>query len=922
MDAPPTLTAVHEAVYTLYHDPDTSKKEMASQWLHNFQKSVYAWKIANEVLYEKRSVESCYFASQTIRSKIQYSFCELPVDTHISLRDSLLEHLRQASDDTSAVIVMQLCLAIADLALQMSSWQSPVKDLINLLGENHTGLLLQILGVLPEEVNSSSLRLGANRRNEILMSLRSVSQTVAEYLQYCISRSEDKKIQMKVFNCFASWISIQAVAPNDIIANIVSRALGILKNPSVESDIHDAASDCLCALFPFLEENNQQTLEMQVLAGVTELEECFLFAVAHEDKEKSINYCCIFTEIAEAFLEKILNVSTVEKPHFAINVFDLVLKCIGHYDYEVVEITFGLWHRLSDALYQRDSDTLNAVFKPYVQRLLVYLRRHCEMEADQTGILEDGDDFADFRVKVSELVKDLAFIPGATNCFHLMFLSLQQPNVTWRFTEAALFVMKAIAKQIFPEENDVVPKVVEMILNLPETTHLAVRYTSVLLLGELCEWLEKHPQSIEMALNFLLHSLQQPHLSTAAAIALQNICCASRDYMTVHFSGLMQIIQFMDNFGISNEAAIGLLKGVSVTLSRLPPDHIQEAMEQICRIQIMHLNQLVENDVAFEKDTHSDPVRCFDRLATVFKFVNPPADNDSAHPCLRILLEMWPYLSKACNKYQGDVRVMERCCRCLRFAIRCVGKQSTQILEPLVQQIVVLHQVHFHSCFLYLGSILVDEYGSEPSCTTCLLNMLQAFVGSTLRIFKDASSLKNYPDTVDDFFRLCTRVLQKMPSNFLQCSSFPCIWDSAITACSLDHRDANSSVMKFINNLILAGRFQREDADYKQCQSLVKSVLHEKGQLLVTTLIHTSVFYLHSYMMYNVAELIVELKHSDRVLTCQWLLVALQSLPTQNSSGCVTATPEQLNEFYQCLTTSTNPKEIAHALRDFVRLYR
>ena len=41
-----------------------------------------------------------------------------------------------------------------------------------------------------------------------------------------------------------------------------------------------------------------------------------------------------------------------------------------------------------------------------------------------------------------------------------------------------------------------VPKVVEAILNLPENTHIAVRHTSILLLGELCEWIDSHPQSL------------------------------------------------------------------------------------------------------------------------------------------------------------------------------------------------------------------------------------------------------------------------------------------------------------------------------------------------------------------------------------------------------------------------------------------
>lgn len=47
-----------------------------------------------------------------------------------------------------------------------------------------------------------------------------------------------------------------------------------------------------------------------------------------------MNYCRIFTELAESFLEKILN-QCVMKTHFAIKIFDLVLICVGHHDYEV-----------------------------------------------------------------------------------------------------------------------------------------------------------------------------------------------------------------------------------------------------------------------------------------------------------------------------------------------------------------------------------------------------------------------------------------------------------------------------------------------------------------------------------------------------------------------------------------------------------
>lgn len=53
---------------------------------------------------------------------------------------------------------------------------------------------------------------------------------------------------------------------------------------------------------------------------------------------------------------------------------------------------------------------------------------------------------------------------------------------------------KYILTIYYSEENDVVPKVVESILNLPTNTHIAVRHTSLLLLGQLSEWIEKHPQ--------------------------------------------------------------------------------------------------------------------------------------------------------------------------------------------------------------------------------------------------------------------------------------------------------------------------------------------------------------------------------------------------------------------------------------------
>ncbi|PNF38379.1 Transportin-3 [Cryptotermes secundus] len=925
MNSSPPLDAVYQAVFTLYHNPDPTEKEKASLWLGELQRSVYSWKVADEMLHQKRDLESCYFAAQTMRTKIQLSFHELPTEAHNSLRDSLLEHIGQVNDATNTVIVTQLCLALADLALQMSTWQKPVVDLIGKFGQTNVWPLLEILTVLPEEVNSRLLRLGANRRQEIMQELSSTAPTITEFLKLCLSNGgENPHIHIRILRCFTSWVSIQAITLPDVADNIVvAHAFHILSNQQAVPGVHEAATDCVCALLQCLEDNNNQhALELQLFSGVVSLEEGFHLSVAHEDQEKSMNYCRIFTELAETFLEKIVSEDSSNKPHFAVKILDLVLTCVGHHDYEVAEITFNLWYRLSEEVYQKNSDVLTALFKPYVERLIEALCRHCQMEPDHEGLLEDGDDFADFRMKVSELIKDVVFIVGSSNCFRQMFISLQGTGVTWDSSEAALFIMQAVAKNILPEENDVVPKVVEAILNLPENTHVAVRHTSVLLLGELCEWIERHPQSLEPVLNFLLYCLQQPHQASAAAGSLQSICSACRDHMGIHFTGLVQIIQSLDTFSISNEAAIGLLKGVSVILGQMPPDQIQRAMKEICWIQISPLCQLVENDVKTERGTKTDPALWLDRLAAVFRHTNPHVENGAVHPCQSVITEMWPILSNACTKYQADGRVMERCCRCLRFAVRCVGKQSAHLLEPLVKQIVSLYQRHQHSCFLYLGSILVDEYATEPGCVQGLLDMLQAFLIPTFIILQETNGLKNHPDTVDDLFRLCARFLQRAPVPFLQCPALHSIIQCAVLASTLDHRDANASVMKFFYDLIHCGRNNENQDDFEVRNTLVKGIVRDNGQALVNNLIHACVFCLHSYMLSDVADVIMELMLYDRAAVCQWLELAVKALPTQNSGGSITATHKQLIDFHHSLTRAEGSKAVTHALRDFARLFR
>lgn len=495
---------------------------------------------------------------------------------------------------------------------------------------------------------------------------------------------------------------------------------------------------------------------------------------------------------------------------------------------------------------------------------------------------------------MSELIKDVIFIIKSISCFEQMFRILQEPNVTWESTEAALFIMECIARNIYTEENTIVPKVIQAILQLPENCHIAIRYTSVNILGQLCDWISVHPATLEAILNFLLGALQKKAtLASAAAQSLQLICSSCHRDMINHIAGLIEIARCLEMFEVQPEAAIVLLKGISAIISRLPNERIPDVMKQLCGFQITHICMLMD-----EVEKKKDPSQWIDRLASIYRHVNPKVGENEVHPATVVIVENWPVLSRAFDCYQNDDKIMERVVRCIRYAIRCISSQSLPLLEPLVKQMISTYATHHHSCLLYLGSILVDEFGHDARCIAGLIKMLQAFIEPTFNILQEENGLKNHPDTVDDFFRLAVRFIQRMPLHFLQSPIVAPIIQCSILACTLDHRDANMSVMKFLSNLLSHGKPNGNP----EIKPLVHQIVQIHGENLLGNLFYSSIFYLHPHMLGDVADVFMEIKFINNDVFCEALKKSLGQLPRKNSGGSITATDAQMTDFFQAVS--------------------
>lgn len=340
-----------------------------------------------------------------MRRKIQNSFQELPESAHASLRDSIVTHIEHITNDTNPTITKQLCLALSNLILLMASWQHPLEFLLDKLQQNQISApdsikpLLITLTYIPEEIDAKYLRLGENRRKQVLHELEASSPVLLETLGALMSNEAPavRLLELDAISCFTSWVKMNCV-PVDRAAScyVFSYAFQILMNSGEFSEKQlDAASDCICAVLESINlEKTTPEVEKLIFDGIMQLEHAYRQSVDQEDADKCMTLCRIFTVVAETYLPRMISGTSTASPHYSVKALDSLIMCVGHFDFEVAQITFNVWYKLSEELYEKNNDELTKLFERYVERLIESLYHHCKFDADHEGLVEKDGSFA------------------------------------------------------------------------------------------------------------------------------------------------------------------------------------------------------------------------------------------------------------------------------------------------------------------------------------------------------------------------------------------------------------------------------------------------------------------------------------------------------------------------------------------------
>ncbi|CAJ0581571.1 unnamed protein product, partial [Mesorhabditis spiculigera] len=936
------LAIVYNAIQVLYSGTNNAE---AQQWINAFTKSTDAWMACDQILAERKDPVACYFAAQTLRQKIVKNLKEVPEASLESLRESIINHLTQIHvvDQTSEATSTQLCLAVANLYIQVPVWTNFIAQLLNrftALSGDRTKMLLTLLKVFPEEVETSCV--GENRREAIRQELAMSADSVILYLRTVLEaalqkRPAEEDLIKKVVQCLAALLQNPSIETNNIArSDLIGFVFQILSAPAVSHPLHDAATECIVAGLLRIEDfHKHKELAVILHRAIFALRPVWT-ATNQEDTDRLQNFTRVFVELTESLIEPVVNQDRDATPLQDIAIFEFLILAAEHFDYALIEMTFNVWYRISEALFMIDDNDHVGQFKPFVVRYLQALAKHSQFDVDEAGLPDQDSDFNDFRRKVRETVKDVAFIVGTDECIKLMFNNMAEAaknKETWEKTEAALFISSNVIENLLPEEDSVVPELINQLVQLtPATGHPCLIMTAIQFMGGCSEWLAKHPALIDRVMQWLFHYLESPVFVTTASGSIEQICDHAPvvHYVPALITAIDRLEAITTNGKNVEKAAQDLTKAAATLCNHLDREELTLRLRALCDPILMKLQLILDADIPAAADENKGdgwiqmahrPIIWIDRLAAIFRVIKPYHTEKGAYdlskpPWLEVAGNTWQATSRCLQKYQANDRLVEHTCRAIRHVVRSLGTHSEPFVQPLILQLMDIYSRHRHSCILYLASILVDEYGATENLRDGLMEMLRSLAVNTFPVLDQEHGFRNHPDTVDDLFRLAHRYITRCPSSFFVHPICQPLFECCLHALHVDHTEASRSVTKYcnemLNQLVTARRMQYEDAGVKAADELMRT---NAGRLLEHAL-KAGLFDVSSKLLRDFAEIIAGLGKYDAQLQARALSHALGQLPRGP------ATEAQLAAAHADICRGGgDARLVVGVLRDFVKLY-
>ncbi|KAI8642121.1 armadillo-type protein [Parasitella parasitica] len=901
--------SVLKALSSLYGTTNRQANREANRWLEAFQKKPEAWAVANSLMKLpeiENNVGARLFAAQTLKQKITYDLRDLRTEARVELRDSLLELLWQSSNGPKAVMI-QLCLAVADLAIQLLQWKTVIPDLIDKFGKSDHGsvCLLEILKVLPEEMNGNT-RLPLtdheykSRGEELIDSnAKRVLDLLTTYMQ---SSGNNTELQERVLKCLSSWIRTGEMD----IELISTSPLLELSFKSLESpELFDVAVDVVSEIiYETRDVNDCRPVIEQIYPSFATLLQKLVVAIEEEDEDAVRGYGRIFVEAGEAYITLIGS----HPEAFGVLV-DGIMKVSAYSEVEIVSITFKFWYELTNLL---ETETFKASipqFLPYYDALVDIMIGHLHYPTNFDSLTaEENDNFRDFRHDMGDTLKDCCRILTPQRCLvkpmNLLAILLNDPSATWQQIEAPIFSLRVMGSEVPRDENEVMPHIMEFLSKLPD--HPKIRYAATLVISRYSFWTESHPQFIEYQLNFISNGMQNAEVAAASALALKHLCKDCNKHL-VNYLVQLQSFYVQVTKSLPFRDILEVTEAVSHVISVTTPAEIQKALQDFCLPVAQDLHGIISRGK--DNVTNDDCVKMGDileQISVFFDVIRPDIPVGQLHPCIAFITELWPVLDATLANFGQVVTVSEPLCKCFNSFIVSYGPHFIPLLPQLIERIVNAFAITGLSGYLWVSLRLIRGYSSdgEGPCFDFVQRLSQAMF-----IKMQGQPINDIPDVIEEYFRLITAFLENAPVSLLQDPLLETIFQAGIAGLSITEQHALGAILAFYRKLL----------DLSDKSATIVTLYKQFGGNLTAVLLNGSIDFYNQDSIPDVAALFKRLAEILPQESSAWMMTVINAIPEEYISMEIKA------DFIANWTSAINEQhwiKVRRIFSDFVATYR
>lgn len=273
---------------------------------------------------------------------------------------------------------------------------------------------------------------------------------------------------------------------------------------------------------------------------------------------------------------------------------------------------------------------LKAYYSPVYLQLLSLLLPHLRFPSTFHSLnSEEQDEIKAQRYSVAEALLDAAAIVGPQRALQTLFnmlgneyesyqrsLSSQStasplPVYEWQNLEAVLYAIRSIARKITPEEQEYLPKIMEIIMQAPIIQqHFYLRYTSTLIIGRYADWIQAHHTVyLQPALQFVISGLNDVALQSSCALSLRHLCESS----ALLISSTPSL--FTELLGVYTHAMVAvketndqkeIIGGMAAIVSRFPAATIQDAMHKLINPIAMQIDTILNQQTSNPAHAHGN----------------------------------------------------------------------------------------------------------------------------------------------------------------------------------------------------------------------------------------------------------------------------------------------------------------------------